>query len=577
MTDVHWLLIIVSCAIPGLVSPSSSRVPQRMLSNYYTLKYLTETAAPVLEGRTLTGAFTQERDELIISFGPSPPSLVISCRPDASTFYLHDGIARARRNSMDIMDGCRNARLTGLSIIPGDRVIHLALEDGRLVAAQFFGPKSNVLLVHNGTIVDTFKRAKELAGSRYETVAEEIIFDFARFRQALERNPSSVASSVLRKSFPVLGSTVAREALFRAEIPPSALASQITGDARSTLEQAVRQIIQELHHPTVRVYERESVPELFSIIPLHHAGDHAEKKFDSVHEAVRYFLARRRAVSQVVDRKSAVAATIRQRIAKARRTETAISEEAAESSRADAYERTGTLLMAHLSHITRGDRNVVIDAEPIALDPRLSPVHNAQRYFERAKRSRLAAQQAVSRLESLRGEIALGERLLSGLDDIATEEEVKGFMHDHAEDLERFGIGGKSEKQSQLPFRIFTVEGGFEVWAGKSSENNDLLTLHHAKPNDLWFHARGSSGSHVLLKVGSGKGEPGKKAKEQAAGIAAYYSKMKNAKMVPVAMTEKKYVRKPKGAPPGTVVLEREKVIFAEPSLPKETGSRKRL
>jgi predicted ribosome quality control (RQC) complex YloA/Tae2 family protein len=121
------------------------------------------------------------------------------------------------------------------------------------------------------------------------------------------------------------------------------------------------------------------------------------------------------------------------------------------------------------------------------------------------------------------------------------------------------------------------VEGGFEVWAGKSSENNDLLTLHHAKPNDLWFHARGSSGSHVLLKVGSGKGEPGKKAKEQAAGIAAYYSKMKNAKMVPVAMTEKKYVRKPKGAPPGTVVLEREKVVFAEPSLPKETGSRKRL
>ena len=65
------------------------------------------------------------------------------------------------------------------------------------------------------------------------------------------------------------------------------------------------------------------------------------------------------------------------------------------------------------------------------------------------------------------------------------------------------------------------------------------------------------------------KGEPGKKAKEQAASIAAYYSKMKTAKMVPVAMTEKKYVRKPKGAPAGTVMLEREKVIFAEPRLPE--------
>jgi len=106
------------------------------------------------------------------------------------------------------------------------------------------------------------------------------------------------------------------------------------------------------------------------------------------------------------------------------------------------------------------------------------------------------------------------------------------------------------------------------VWAGKNSANNDLLTLRYAKPDDLWFHARGAGGSHVVLKVGTGKGEPGKKAREQAAGIAAYYSKMKNASMVPVAMTEKRYVRKPKGSQAGTVVIEREKVIFAAPALP---------
>jgi len=112
------------------------------------------------------------------------------------------------------------------------------------------------------------------------------------------------------------------------------------------------------------------------------------------------------------------------------------------------------------------------------------------------------------------------------------------------------------------------VEGHFEVWVGKSSANNDLLTLHHAKPNDLWFHARGSSGSHVLLKVATGSGTPGKRAKEQAAAIAAYFSKMRTASTVPVAMTQRKYVRKPKGAPPGTVVLERESVLFVTPALP---------
>ncbi len=132
----------------------------------------------------------------------------------------------------------------------------------------------------------------------------------------------------------------------------------------------------------------------------------------------------------------------------------------------------------------------------------------------------------------------------------------------------KLGIGEKGTAREELPFRLFTVDGGFEVLVGKNSSNNDLLTMKYARPNDLWFHARGAGGSHVLLKVGSAKGEPGRKAKEQAAALAAYYSKMRNATIVPVAMTEKKYVRKPKGAPAGTVVLDREKVMFARPALP---------
>ncbi len=128
---------------------------------------------------------------------------------------------------------------------------------------------------------------------------------------------------------------------------------------------------------------------------------------------------------------------------------------------------------------------------------------------------------------------------------------------------------GHSKKQEPVLFRVFTVEGGFQVWAGKSSDNNDLLTTRHTAKNDLWFHARGVGGSHVTLKVGTGKGEISKQAIEQAAGIAAYYSKMKNSKLVPVTMCEGKYVRKPKGAPSGTVTVEREKTIFAEPKLPE--------
>jgi len=95
--------------------------------------------------------------------------------------------------------------------------------------------------------------------------------------------------------------------------------------------------------------------------------------------------------------------------------------------------------------------------------------------------------------------------------------------------------------------------------------------MKYAKQNDLWFHARGAGGSHVILRRGTGKGEPGKEAIEQTASIAAYYSQARASKIVPVVMTERKYVRKRKGAPDGEVLVEREKLLFVKPKLPESS------
>ena len=123
--------------------------------------------------------------------------------------------------------------------------------------------------------------------------------------------------------------------------------------------------------------------------------------------------------------------------------------------------------------------------------------------------------------------------LLASLETISTRPALRVYMKENKEELHALGATESEQDQERAPFRVFTVHGGFEVWAGKSSTNNDELTLRHARPEDLWFHARGSSGSHVILKISSAAGEPGKRAKAEAAGIAAYYSKMKNAKIVP--------------------------------------------
>jgi len=107
-----------------------------------------------------------------------------------------------------------------------------------------------------------------------------------------------------------------------------------------------------------------------------------------------------------------------------------------------------------------------------------------------------------------------------------------------------------------------------EVWVGKDSRSNDLLTMRFTEDDDLWFHVRGTSGSHTVLKVEKSKG--GKVEKEQiekAAAIAAWHSKARSAKRVAVAYTLGKYVRKYEGAKSGSVTIGREKVIKVKPGI----------
>ena len=232
----------------------------------------------------------------------------------------------------------------------------------------------------------------------------------------------------------------------------------------------------------------------------------------------------------------------------------------------------GSLLLQHLAEIPPGSSLVHLPCPggtiAVPLQPHQTASQNAQRYFEKAKASRRARQLAERRRGAYKHRLDRHALLLEELKHVTTRQDLKAYMERHDAELHGPGDTGPTDDQDRPLFRTFVVEGGFEVWAGKSSANNDTLTLRHAKPQDYWFHARGVPGSHVILRIATGRGEPGKQAIRQAASIAAYYSKMRTASLVPVAVTRRKYVHKRKGAPAGSVVLQREDVIMVEPELP---------
>lgn len=551
-----------------------------MLSNYYTLALLTTDLDSKLRGKTIKEAYSQEKNELVLCFDGWSDSLIVSCSADVNTLFLHPSFSRARANSADVLKTVCGKRILSVSIQPMDRVISFQLWGGFKILAQFFGSRANVLVVDEALLViDAFKKARSVVGSRYAPREGEIVHDFAALRRLVAEEPTQTVFSLWKRAFPVLGSTLANEVFFRSGLSVRTQGQEIGDKQTNQLENSFTTLLTELGHPTPRVYlgkEPPHLPHRFSVVTLNHCHDFEERLYSDIHEAIRFFVSRTRSAGTLLANASEIVATLRQHWTKLQRTIGAVEEDLKTTSRADEYDRYAMALMANLGAAKKGMKSATLSGEEgsvtVPLDSALSPVQNAQRYFEKAKKSRLAYDQSRKRLIELRETLRLADELLATAEGINTKEELRKFMSDHAEQLEKFGIGEKAKERAQLPFRVFVVDGGFEVWAGKSSRNNDELTMKHSKPNDLWFHARGASGSHVVLKTNTGNGEPSKKAKEQAAGIAAYYSKMRNAKMVPVAATIRKYVRKPKGAPPGTVVLEREKVIFAEPALPKGTS-----
>lgn len=122
-------------------------------------------------------------------------------------------------------------------------------------------------------------------------------------------------------------------------------------------------------------------------------------------------------------------------------------------------------------------------------------------------------------------------------------------------------------KQSEPEVWRYVLPGGWEALAGKTDADNDLLSLRTAQANDLWFHVHGLPGSHVILR-GPGGGTADPAVIKQAAAIAAWHSKARNAGIVPVSCTEAKNVSKPRGAKSGSVCIRREKTIKVRPGLP---------
>ena len=551
-----------------------------MIANYYTLFHIAAELEHEFAGRTVNEIFTQHRGELVISFNGTPAVIIAGCEPANNFIYARKSFARARRNSADLFPDAAGAAVEKIFMHPADRQLHIRFQGGSALAVQMFGSKANVLFLDaHGNISETFLKksdAKVTGIESPQTKSGALTSETLRSTSADE--PLTTA---LRRTLPQFGPVLVKELLTRTGLNGERAVNTFPESEIARLLDAGTGMKEELlAAPTPRVYFDGTSPLRFSVIPLRHLSEFTFQDYDSVSEAIQAFRAGVHHEKSVLQEKDELVRLLEREREQSERTLQKITAEAEQPNRAEQYELFGKLLIAQLHLLKKGDATAVaenyIDGSnalvEIPLDRHLTPAKNAERYFEKAEKARHAINEQHLRMEELSQRRKSLTQLLDRIEEISTADELKQFTGEHRSALSQFGFkaekSGRVKKEDQIPFRVFTVAGGFQVWAGKSGENNDLLSTRHTAKNDLWFHARGVGGSHVVLKIRTGKGEVSRQAIEQAAGIAAYYSKMKKSRLVPVTMCEGKYVRKPKGVPAGTVMVEREKTIFAEPALP---------
>jgi predicted ribosome quality control (RQC) complex YloA/Tae2 family protein len=228
--------------------------------------------------------------------------------------------------------------------------------------------------------------------------------------------------------------------------------------------------------------------------------------------------------------------------------------------------RQGDMMLAHLHLVKKGAAEVTLPGfdgtpETIVLDPSLSPQDNAEHFYDRAGRAERAQASLPALIRDAGARVA---ELSDLLERVRSGEAAAAEIREALPESGASGGGTPDAAGPSLPYRRYWTSGGLEVRVGRGSKHNDQLTFKHSAPNDIWLHARHSAGAHVVLRWNGGEAPPARDL-EQAAVLAALHSKARSSGSVPVDWTRRKYVRKPRKAPPGSVQLDRAKTLFVEP------------
>jgi predicted ribosome quality control (RQC) complex YloA/Tae2 family protein len=523
-----------------------------MINSYYALIYFNRMLNASLTGFQFRAALTSRKNILEILFykGNEELKLIVSVDSVDTALFFDDRIATKRSNVTHFFEELEDSFFTSAQLAENDRWLSLHFDNDMSLALKLFSGKPNVFLIQNGSILSSFKEPEKMAGQNLPRP------------QPANNKPISVTKGTLRKritsAFPLLPRN------FIADLIEQGALETRTDTEIDWYLTSVEDYL--LNEPAFRRLSDGR----FCMFPTSVVPDSEAEEFEDINTAVKVCFFQKSSAEKFQQLKNTILKRLNKESQRLKRLTDAAESANKCLDRAAKYEKFGNILLAnaHINSINDDsielpdlyENNTLIS---IPVKSEWSVAENAGFYFEKKKKSERSFEALLTQGEQAEKELREVSDLLDKISSQKTYHELKTVIQNDKR-FAKYKNEASGSQQKVRPY-LLTEIGPYEVWIGKNAKSNDAL-VRDAHKEDIWLHARGVSGSHVVIRMNKNEHIPDAVYLEKAAAAAAWKSKARGAEWVPVIWTKRKYVRKPKGAAPGAVVAEKEKVLIVQPS-----------
>ncbi len=530
-----------------------------------------------------------EDDELLLTFksGKGQYRLLLSASASLPFVYLTQENKTAPLTAptfcMVLRKHIANGRLVKIFQPDMERIIRFEFEHldelgdlcKKSLIVELMGKHSNIIFCkEDGTIIDSIKHVpcsmssvrEVLPGRDYfipatqEKKKNPLETDTETFLSVLRGKPCSVTKAIY-SSFVGISPLIASEIAFRSGMDGDLPVASYTDEELCRLAGQFQRLMEDIrlgqYTPVIIRNGREPIE--FSSVRLQQYADYQTNSYDSVSKVLEVYYAERNAYVRIRQKSTElrrITATALERCQKKFQLQ---QKQFTDAQKREKYRIYGELLQTYGYGLPEGTKELTAENyydnnRPIRipLDPRLTPLENAQKYFDRYGKLKRTSEAVSELLTETRHEIEHLESIQNALDIALTADDLVQIREELVEyGFIRKGKGGRTPRVKSKPFH-YRSSDGYDIYVGKNNYQNEEITFKLATGNDWWFHAKGIPGSHVVVK--SNNEELPDRVFEEAGRLAGYYSKGRNSDKLEIDYLQKKNVKKPKKSAPGFVV-----------------------